>query len=53
MGDHLCKDSDRVGCCEIGVLWRLLGGVNVTVILEIPPCVVHFGKGNLAAVEGL
>ena len=53
IGGKLSEDSDRVWCCEVGVLWCLRGGVSVAVILEGPPCVVHFSENDLATVEGL
>ena len=55
VGGQLGEDGDRVGNGKVGVLWCLLGGggVGVTVILEFPPSVEHFGKCDLATVEGL
>ena len=55
MSGQLSKDGDGVGNGKVSVLWCLLsgGGVSVAVILEGPPGVIHFGKGDLATVKGL
>ena len=55
MGSQLSEDGDRVRDGKVSVLWWLLRGVGVSVavVLEGPPGVIHFGKGDLAAVKGL
>ena len=53
IGGQLGEDGNGIGCCEVNVLWYLRGSVGVTVVLEGPSSVVHFGQDNLAAVEGL